>query len=172
VSSAQECRREERGEGKNCTFIIGALQVTIILVSSLSIHSPLLHSLRLHSPEMHSLNPNRTIPQPPHPTLAPRRRSSTLPSPTLLLEPSSRRPERLRLALCSEELCAKRWPGGAEECAGCGHGDSSAEQSSSILEDQSNDVLFARLRVETRGVEGGGCALEWFRSGEVRSLGK
>jgi hypothetical protein len=91
------------------TFIMGALQITIVL-AYIPVH-PFFSSSSFDflvrykdSPEMHSLNPNRTIPQPPGPTLAPRWRSSTLPSPTLLLEPSSRRPESLRLALCSEEL--------------------------------------------------------------------
>jgi len=73
-------------------------------------------------PEMHRLDPNRTIPQPPRPTLFARRRSGALPSPAL--EPTPRRPERLRLSLRSKELRPERWPGGAKERAWCWHGES------------------------------------------------
>jgi len=76
------------------------------------------------SPEMYSLDPNRTIPQSLCPALSTRRRSSALPSPAL--ESTPRRPECLRLCLRSEELRPERWPGGAEERAWCGHGESGA----------------------------------------------
>jgi hypothetical protein len=101
--------------------MIGALESHFISIFL----PPHLHPYNSNSPEMHSLNPNWTIPQPPRPALGTRRRSSTLPSPTLLLETSSRRPERLRLALCGKELrLPERRPSGAEEGAGCGHDDS------------------------------------------------
>jgi len=53
--------------------------------------------LHNRGPEVHSLDSNRTIPQPLGPTLLRDRRSSALPS--LALEPTSRRPECLRLCL-------------------------------------------------------------------------
>ena len=102
--------------------MIGALESHFISIFL----SPHLHPFNSNSPEMHSLNPNWTIPQPPRPALGTRRRSSTLPSPTLLLETCSRRPERLRLALCGEELrLPEGRPSGAKKGTVCGHDDSS-----------------------------------------------
>jgi hypothetical protein len=115
--------------------MIGALESHFISIFL----SPHLHPFNSNSPEMHSLNPNWTIPQPPRPALGTRRRSSTLPSPTLLLETCSRRPERLRLALCGEELrLPEGRPSGAEKGTGCGHDDSSLL--STVFQYQSIDV--------------------------------
>jgi len=83
---------------------------------------------------MHSLDPNRTIPQSARPALAARRRSSALPSPALLLEARSRRPESLPLRLGEEvRLCAEGRARGAQECAWCGHRDSLLKNQASIL---------------------------------------
>jgi len=123
-------------EGKIYTFMTGALHITIALAQILQASAFLLAiqvtPLKdIDSPEMHSLDPNRTIPQPLRPALSTRRRSSALPSPAM--EPTPRRPERLRLCLRSEELRPEHWPGSAEDRAWCGHGESDSSLPSNPL---------------------------------------